>query len=388
MTKPHVPLILIVLMSGPGVLSAQNGTSIPKQRVDLPTGISMAYVEVGDPAGEPAIFLHGFTDTSRSFWPTIRHLADLRPDLRIFALDQRGHGDSSMPDPEACRAAPERCFRPADFAADVLAFMDAKGIDRAHVVGHSLGSLIAQELALDTPERVRRIVLIASAARTAGHPVVTDFFLADLIEGPWKGALADKGIPFPSGAYELTALDADPDAEAWMAENWVVEVTADPSYLASILEETLRIRIGTWLGVARALTEFDNRERLKTLAVPALVIWPTQDAVLQASEQAELRASLDAAAQACLTRYHYKEYGRKPLPATGIQEDDLGHNVQWGAPEAVARDLAAYLHEDGEPTPDLPYADPEDVRHVITAPGEARIHIGTGEGCPLRPDAL
>lgn len=384
MTRPHVPLILIVLMNGPGVLSAQEPTSIPKQRVDLPTGISMAYVEVGDPAGEPTIFLHGFTDTSRSFWPTIRHLADLRPDLRIFALDQRGHGDSSMPDPEACRAAPERCFRPADFAADVLAFLDAKGIDRAHVVGHSLGSLIAQELALDTPQRMRRIVLIATSAKTADHPVVGEFLLAGLIEGSWRDALLERGIQFPDGAYDLTPLDADPDARPWLIENWVVEVTADPVFLASILAETVRIPLGTWIGVARALTRFDNTERLKTLSVPVLVIWPTQDVSFPASDQAELTASLDVAAQACSTRYHFKEYGRKPLPATGIQEDDLGHNVQWGAPEAVARDLAAYLREDGAPTPDLPHADPEDLRRIVTAPGEATIRVGTGERCPGR----
>jgi pimeloyl-ACP methyl ester carboxylesterase len=352
--------------------------------VDLQTGISMAYVEVGDPSGEPTIFLHGFTDTSRSFWPTIGHLAGLRPDLRIFALDQRGHGDSSMPDPEACQAAPERCFRPADFAADVLAFMDAKGIDRAHIVGHSLGSLIAQELALETPERVRRMVLIATSARTADQPAVGEFLLAGLIEGPWRDALLGRGIPFPDGAYELTPLDADPDIETWMIENWVVEVTADPAFLASILPETVRTPLGTWVGVARALTSVDNTERLKTLSVPVLVIWPTQDVTFLASDQRELRAALDTAARACKTRYFFKEYGRKPLPETGLQEDDLGHNVQWGAPEMVARDLVAYLRDGGEPTPDLPHPDPDDVRRIVTAPGEARIHVGVGDGCPSR----
>jgi pimeloyl-ACP methyl ester carboxylesterase len=352
--------------------------------VDLPTGISMAYVETGDPWGEPVIFLHGYTDTSRSFWPTIRHLAELRPDFRILAPDLRGHGESSMPDAEACRAEPEQCFHPADFAADVAAFMDATGIDRAHIVGHSLGSLVAQEIALEDPNSVRRLVLIATAARTRDHPVVGEFLLAGLVEGAWKEALVEKGHAFPEDVYELTPLDADSEAERWLAENWVVEVTADPAFLASVLSETARIRLGTWLGVARALNTVDNTTRLSGLLVPTLILWPTQDVTFVAADQVELRAALEPAVQACQLRYYYKEYGQKPLPTSGLQEDDLGHNVQWGAPEAVARDLAAYLREDGEPTQDLPYADPVYVHRILTASGEARILMGRGEDCPSR----
>lgn len=106
----------------------------PKRSLELSTGIAMSYVEAGDPEGEVVILLHGITDTSRSFSLMTRYLTELRPDLHVFALDQRGHGDSSLPSPADCRGAPERCFRPADFAADVLAFMDQKGIRRAHLV--------------------------------------------------------------------------------------------------------------------------------------------------------------------------------------------------------------------------------------------------------------
>lgn len=383
MPRPHLRLVLVALF-WPGSLAAQEAPSFVKQRVNLPTGISMAYVEAGDPQGEPTILLHGLTDTSRSFWPTIQHLADLRPDLHIFALDQRGHGDSSMPDPENCRAAPERCFRPADFAADVLAFMDAKGVRRAHIVGHSMGSLVAQELALENPQRVGRLVLIATAARTRDHAVIGEFLLAGLIEGDWKEALVEKGFAFPDDVYERTALDADPEVRRWLAENWVVEVTADPAFLAAVLDETARIPQGTWIGVVRAMNAFDNTERLTTLGVPTLVLWPIQDVTFTAADQDELRRSLDAAVRSCRTLYFFKTYGRKPLPASGLQEDDLGHNVQWGAAEAVARDLAAFLREDGAPTPDLPYADPEDVRRVLVAPAEAAIITGEGEGCSGR----
>lgn len=97
-----------------------------------------------------------------------------------------------------------------------------------------------------------------------------------------------------------------------------------------------------------------------------------------------VKAASDQAVRACRMRYFFKEYGRKPLPASGLQEDDLGHNLQWGAPEAVARDLAAYLREDGEPTRDLPYADPADPRRVLIDGGAADIQVGAQGDCPGR----
>ena len=92
----------------PGALPA-------KKTASLGTGIQMAYFEMGSASGETLLFLHGLTDSSRSFHPTMGHLTKLRPDLRLVSVDQRGHGASSMPDPEQCRSAPEKCFRPADY---------------------------------------------------------------------------------------------------------------------------------------------------------------------------------------------------------------------------------------------------------------------------------
>lgn len=368
--------------AGPDDLLAQERLErdrLHKRAVELSTGITMAYLEAGDSPGEPVIFLHGFTDTSRSFFPTMERLAALEPRLRLLAPDQRGHGASSMPSPERCRPAPERCFRPADLAADVLAFMDALGISRAHVVGHSMGGAVAQEIALTSPGRVGRLVLIGTWASIEGHPVVTEFLLAGQIEGPWREALVARGHAFPDDVYELTPRDV-PGAEGWIASSWVVDPVADPAFLAAVLPETARTPLGTWIGVARALNEVDNREALAGLAVPTLVLWATQDGASLESDQAILRAALDSAARACRLEYFWKAYGRAPLPPSGQQESDIGHNLQWGAPAAVATDIAAFLR-DGRPTEDLTFADPDDVRRLRTAPGAARIVQGRGEGC-------
>ncbi|MCG8419715.1 MAG: alpha/beta hydrolase, partial [Proteobacteria bacterium] len=72
-------------------------------------------------------------------------------DLRVVAPSQRGHGDSGHP---------AGGYGVDDFAADAIALLDALGIERAAVVGHSMGSFIAQQVALRAPQRVTHLILI------------------------------------------------------------------------------------------------------------------------------------------------------------------------------------------------------------------------------------
>lgn len=129
----------------------QEGWVARKRRVVLPNGVRLAYVELGNPAGRPLLLLHGYTDSSR-VW-TI--LAPWLAGHRILIPDQRGHGASS---------APRCCYGSSDFAEDARLFLDAMHVERAAVVGHSMGSMVAQTLAAEYPERVTRIVLIGSTA--------------------------------------------------------------------------------------------------------------------------------------------------------------------------------------------------------------------------------
>lgn len=372
---------LLVVASSAAALgsAAASGAPFPKRRLALATGITVSYVDVGPPDGDPVILLHGLSDTSRSFLGTMEALRSIDRALRLFALDARGHGDSTLPAGPECPASPERCFRVEDFAADVIAFMDALGLGRVHVVGHSMGGAHAQQLALSHPERVQTLVLIGGFASGVNRPVFDDFLIAEMLEGRFKAALLRRpGFRWPEDAYRLTSLEADPSVLEWNRKNWVVDPVADPELLRAIVPETARTPLGTWIGTLRSLAAFDNREALKKLAVPTLVIWATQDNAFPASpDQAQLRAALDAAAAACRTTYIYKTYGKQALPDSGQQESDLGHNVQWGAPRAVASDIASFVRT-GRPTTDLPYADPTDVRHVLTEPGGAPVEL---RGC-------
>lgn len=340
-----------------------------KTHVRLATGITMAYFEVGNPKGQALLFLHGLTDSSRSFQLMIEHLTRLRPELRLVSADQRGHGASSMPEGERCRTAPEECFGAAEFAADALALLDTLGVKQATVVGHSMGSVVAQELALTHPERIRRIVLLGTSPGGSDNRAVSDFLVSGLVEGPWKRALEAKGLKFPDGVYDLTPRDADPAAERWMAENWVTEPLADPAFLATIVPETTGVKLGTWIGAIRALLKRDNRKRLEGLTVPAFIAWGTQDTLIPKADQDNLLAALDVAAKAGLTRYVWKQYGER-FPVESRPPDDVAHNLPWAVPEGLARDVAAFL-DTGAPTRDLFYGAPEG--GVRTRPGAAVI---------------
>lgn len=387
-------LALVLGCASPGapgaaedVGAARQAAALPKQTISLSTGISMAYLELGDPAGEPVVFLHGYTDTSRSFYPTVTALLDESPHLHVFVLDQRGHGASSMPPAAACAGAPEQCFRPIDMANDVIAFLDQKGIAKATVVGHSMGSFVAQELGLTYPDRTERLVLIGTAAKITGNVVLEDYILADPVEGTWKAGFEAQGYTFPDDVYDLTPLDAGPGAGAldWITYGWVTDPVADPAFLAEIVPETAATRMGAWIGAARALDAVDNTARLQHLTVPTLILWATQDAFFYDTDQADLRAALDVAVSQCEGGYHFKQYGERPLSELGYQTDDIGHNTQWGAPDEVAADVASFVKR-GRPTRDWYYASEADPQAIVTKKGKAPIlsnrprgHCGCGD---------
>lgn len=114
------------------------------------SGLKIAYDIAG--SGAPLLLIGGLS-ADRPFWGLARpHLSA----FRTLAFDNRDIGASD-------RATGP--YTPADMARDALAVLDAAGIGRAHVLGHSLGGVIAQELALLAPERVDRLVLACAFAR-------------------------------------------------------------------------------------------------------------------------------------------------------------------------------------------------------------------------------
>jgi non-heme chloroperoxidase len=347
-----------------------------KKTIFLPTGITLKYIETGNEKGIPVILLHGYTDTGRSFQMTIDEMVALDPNLRVIAPDQRGHGSSSMPDARECAETPEKCFEPAEFAADIIALMDQKGIERAHIVGHSMGSVVAQEIALKHPERVHSMTLIGALVNAKESAVVRDFFIKSMIEGTWRPLLEKRpGFRWPEDAYDLLPADLGPDMAAFLKDAWVFDPTAREDFIQAVLQETSQTRLGTWIGVIKALSRTDNREALQNLKTPTLILWASQDnAFPEIPDQQWLKTAFEAAALKTGVKVIYKTYGKKPLPESGLQTDDFGHNLQFGAPAAVAADIVSFIQK-GQPKSGLPYADPSDLKKTLVEPGNGNLIV-------------
>jgi alpha-beta hydrolase superfamily lysophospholipase len=116
-------------------------TPITAETVEIHDGLLIPYVEQGDPDGVPLVLLHGITDSHRSYEPVLAALPD---SIRGVAITARGHGDAGKP---------ETGYDADQMAADVIAVMDALGIERAIVAGHSMGSWTARRVAVLYPER-------------------------------------------------------------------------------------------------------------------------------------------------------------------------------------------------------------------------------------------
>jgi pimeloyl-ACP methyl ester carboxylesterase len=125
-------------------------------RVALASGLSLSYAESGDRSRPALVMLPGPTDSWRSYEHV---LPQFEAAFRAIAVSPRGHGDSDKP---------PRGYRVENLASDVVPFLDALGIERAVLLGHSGSCLVARLVALEHPERVAALVLEASPTTLRG----------------------------------------------------------------------------------------------------------------------------------------------------------------------------------------------------------------------------
>jgi pimeloyl-ACP methyl ester carboxylesterase len=194
-------------------------------------GVRIHYRDVG--AGEPVMLVHGFASTAEHNWGGTGWIAALSQKYRVIALDVRGHGLSDKPhSPEA--------YGYASIGADVTRLMDHLGIERAILMGYSMGSSIAIELMLSHPERFRAIVLGGIAyddglEDKADRDAIAEAYRADdpaTIKSPVANAYRRFAESMPN---DLEALAALIDAE---------RAPFDPAKLAAVQMPVL-IVVGT-----------------------------------------------------------------------------------------------------------------------------------------------
>jgi non-heme chloroperoxidase len=255
--------------------------------VPISTGVRLHYVEHGDAGGEVVVFLHGWPDSSFSF---SRVLSLLPQRYHAYALDLRGFGRS---------ARPEGGYTIDDLAADVVAFLDAVGVDRATLVGHSMGTFVARRAAQEAPDRVAALVLIGSAE----SPV-------NAVTGEVHALIADLPDPVPvEFAREFQAS--------------TVHLRLPDSFFEGIVAESAAVPARIWRRTFDGLLAYDDTAELTRIAAPTLLIWGAHDGLFDREQQDRLVGRI--------TDVRLLVY------------PDTGHCPNWEVPGRVAEDLDAFL---------------------------------------------
>ncbi len=194
--------------------------------------LNVHYSEAG--AGTPIILVHGNWGSCSWWEPTLTRLP---ASFRGLAYDVRGRGQTEGPD---------NGYTMPELAADLGAFADALGLDRFHLVGHSLGTAIAMQYVLDAPQRVLTLTVVA--------PAWVDGMPAAYANLDAQRALKDNFHLFATSLKALApALPAD-------------------GYWDRLVAEGHAQRLEAALKNADALLTWKPGDRLRTTGVPALVI--------------------------------------------------------------------------------------------------------------------
>lgn len=253
----------------------------------LTTGVRLHYAEQGDSAGQPLILLHGYTD---SWFSYSRVLPSLSLTYHTYALSQRGHGDSERP---------ASGYNMPDFAADVVAFMDAVGLAQATLVGHSMGSLAAQEVALAAPERVTRLILVGSGTDIRSEEVLQLQQEVNAIEDPVPSEFARE-------FQASTIYHPVPD-----------------DFFDRAVAESLKLPARVWRAALAGQLAVDYAPQINRIQMPTLVLRGDHDTIFSRAAQDAQVAGL---ANAVLKVY-----------------PETGHALHWERPGEFVSDLEEFV---------------------------------------------
>jgi pimeloyl-ACP methyl ester carboxylesterase len=284
---------------GVGFLAATNEADDPNRlrfrTLDTECG-RVSTFEAG--SGEPIVLLHGLGATKAEFLPTVPALA---PGFRTIAIDLPGFGDSDKPFPAAYDARM--------FARWVAATFDALELDRAHLLGHSMGGRVALEVGMRTPDRIDKLVLMTPSMAWLSAPSWAK---------PLKLVRPELGIlqPAPKNFVEGIVKRVVP--------------ASDSHFVAPALDEFLRSYLTprgrvAFYAAARNIALEEPGEfwaGLEALAPEALFIWGRRDGLVPIG---------------------FARHVRERLPAARHCELDCGHVPQLERPTQLHSAITRFL---------------------------------------------
>ena len=257
----------------------------PLRTTELATGITVPYLEQGDPDGSAIVLLHAWVESLGCFDRLLPHLPASQ---HALAMDQRGHGGASKP---------HTGYSLSSLAGDITAFLEATCIHSAVLVGSSSGGYLAQQVAVTAPDRVSGLVLVGAPRSLQGRPAFAD---------------------------EVERL-TDPLDPAWVADSisWFPRFHDVPQdYLADRVRDGLAAPAYVWQLALQGLIEAVPPTQAGTITAPTLVIHGGNDDLLGRDAGAELAAAIPSSAL--------------------LVYPDSGHLVLWEEPERLAADIAYF----------------------------------------------
>jgi pimeloyl-ACP methyl ester carboxylesterase len=257
-------------------------------------GIRLYYEWHGRDAGPPVVLVMGLGGDSTA-WPL--QLAALAPHHRVLVFDNRGAGRSDAPDvPYTTRG----------MADDLVGLLDALRVERAHLLGLSLGGAIAQEVALAAPERVASLQLHAT----------------------WAGP--DAYFQALVAAVRTARRELDREAFYRVLSVWLFTprcFATQPELVELLVQRATNhpypAPLGAYLRQTEAVLGHDTRDRLHRIRCPTLVAVGTRDLITPPHLSEDLARHISGARLALLP--------------------DLGHGGLWEAPEAFNRVCLDFL---------------------------------------------
>lgn len=272
-----------------------------EQFVDLDTGIKMCYLTMGPEDGTPVLLIHGATD-SRLSWAQVAPIL-ASEGYRVYVPELRGHGKTDKP------VEDDDAYLVEEHAADIVNFMDKAGIEKANLTGHSLGTLISQCIALEHPEKVISITLIASGPKSANNEALTWCYYGDGTDYLGVHGYDDEGA-----MPEQFVID------------WTICTNEDENFNKAIyLHAAKNLPYHVWAHIFGGLEVCDYTDRLSEIVCPVQIIWGTGDTIFLEEDQTALKNGLVNAETV--------EY---------VEIEGASHNTHWDS-KSVAKQVAELI---------------------------------------------